>query len=47
MNRGIPGLDRLRAVSIGLVVVAHLSGTRGFPQINLSGLGEFGVRVFS
>jgi peptidoglycan/LPS O-acetylase OafA/YrhL len=46
MNRGIPSLDGLRAVSIGFVLVAHLSGTRGFPQINLPGLGEFGVRVF-
>jgi peptidoglycan/LPS O-acetylase OafA/YrhL len=46
INRGIPSLDGLRAVSISLVLFAHLLGTRGFPQINLPGLGEFGVRVF-
>jgi len=31
MGNRIPSLDGLRAVSIGLVVIAHLSGTRGFP----------------
>lgn len=46
MNRNIPSLDGLRAVSICLVLLAHLSGTRGFPRLNLDGLGEFGVRVF-
>jgi peptidoglycan/LPS O-acetylase OafA/YrhL len=46
MNRGIPSLDGLRAVSIGLVLLARLSGTRGFSRLDLTGLGEFGVRVF-
>jgi peptidoglycan/LPS O-acetylase OafA/YrhL len=46
----IPSLDGLRAVSITLVLVAHLAGTRHFPLSeaagNFWGLGEFGVRVF-
>jgi peptidoglycan/LPS O-acetylase OafA/YrhL len=46
----IPSLDGLRAISIALVLVAHLSGTRNFPLSeaagNFWGLGEFGVRVF-
>jgi peptidoglycan/LPS O-acetylase OafA/YrhL len=46
MNRGIPSLDGLRALSIGFVLLAHLSGTRGFFHLNIPGLGEFGVRVF-
>jgi len=46
MNRGIPSLDGLRALSIGFVILGHLSGTRGFFHLNLTGLGEFGVRVF-
>ncbi len=46
----IPSLDGLRAISIALVLVAHLAGTRNFPLSeaagNFWGLGEFGVRVF-
>ena len=46
----IPSLDGLRALSIALVLIAHLAGTRNFPLSeaagNFWGLGEFGVRVF-
>jgi hypothetical protein len=46
----IPSLDGLRAVSIGLVLLAHLAGTRSFPVTVESGhilaLGELGVHVF-
>ena len=46
----IPSLDGLRAISIALVLIAHLAGTRNFPVSeavgNFWGLGEFGVRVF-
>ena len=46
----IPSLDGLRAISIVMVLFAHLAGTRGFPVTagagNLLGLGELGVHVF-
>jgi peptidoglycan/LPS O-acetylase OafA/YrhL len=45
----IPSLDGLRAVSIALVVLAHLNGTRYFPTLPELGnwqLGNLGVRVF-
>ena len=46
----IPSLDGLRAVSIGLVLLAHLVGTRSFPVSAGAGqvlaLGELGVHVF-
>ena len=47
----IPSLDGLRAVSITLVLLAHLSGTAGFPIARADGLGfidtgNLGVRVF-
>jgi peptidoglycan/LPS O-acetylase OafA/YrhL len=46
----IPSLDGLRAISIGLVLLAHLVGTRSFPLTLTSGsllpLGELGVHVF-
>ena len=46
----IPSLDGLRAISIALVLLGHLAGTRGFPVSaaagNWLGLGEFGVHVF-
>jgi len=49
-DRRIPSLDGLRAVSIGMVVLSHLAGTRGFPAnagvVNILALGELGVRVF-
>jgi peptidoglycan/LPS O-acetylase OafA/YrhL len=44
----IPSLDGLRAISIGLVLEGHLTGTRGFP-LQRGGhfpLAELGVRVF-
>ena len=46
----IPSLDGLRAISIAMVLLAHLAGTRGFPMSAASGrmlgLGELGVHVF-
>ena len=47
----IAGLDGLRAISIGLVLAAHLSGTRGYPRIPgwlvpLAVNGALGVSVF-
>jgi len=50
-TRRIPSLDGLRALSIGLVVLSHLLGTRGFPfgPRALGTLGDFGylgVKVF-
>jgi peptidoglycan/LPS O-acetylase OafA/YrhL len=45
----IRSLDGLRAISIGLVVFGHLSGTRHFlPEHlgNFFGVGDLGVRVF-
>ncbi len=46
----IPSLDGVRAVAIGLVLVAHLGGTRGFPltanEADFFGTGALGVRVF-
>ncbi len=50
-SRRIPSLDGLRALSIGLVILSHLLGTRGFPfgPRALGTLGDFGylgVKVF-
>lgn len=47
-KRVIPSLDGLRALSIALVCIGHLAGTRGFPirVIPRVDLGAFGVRVF-
>ena len=44
----IPSLDGLRALSISLVLFAHLSGTRFFPSFVAArrDLGNIGVRVF-
>lgn len=43
----IPSLDGLRAVSIGLVIFAHLCGTAYFPiQYEFFNAGNMGVRVF-
>ncbi|MGD0730479.1 MAG: acyltransferase [Terracidiphilus sp.] len=47
-NVRFPSLDGLRAVSIVLVLLGHLSGTRGFGWLNL-GVGDYahlGVVVF-
>ena len=44
----IPTLDGMRAVSIVLVLLGHLAGTKNFPRL-LGPLGEFanfGVRIF-
>lgn len=49
-ERRIPSLDGLRAISITLVLISHLAGTKNFPLSaaagNFLGLGEFGVVVF-
>ncbi len=50
-SRRIPSLDGLRAISITLVIVSHLLGTRGFPvgPRAMGAIGDFGylgVRVF-
>ena len=46
----IPSLDGLRALSIGLVLLAHLVGTRSFPlsaeSSHILAFGELGVHVF-
>jgi len=45
----IPSLDGLRALSIGLVLLAHLMGTRNFvviPELGRWQLGNLGVRIF-
>lgn len=44
----LPSLDGLRAVSIGLVFVGHIAGTRGTPTFldPLSHVGNLGVKVF-
>jgi peptidoglycan/LPS O-acetylase OafA/YrhL len=47
--RSIPSLDGLRAISIGLVIVSHAVGTRGFPSFIprvLTDHGTLGVQVF-
>jgi peptidoglycan/LPS O-acetylase OafA/YrhL len=44
----LPSLDGLRALSIGLVLLGHISGTKGMARINL-GIGDYahlGVVVF-
>ena len=47
-QRVLPSLDGLRAISIGLVLLGHLIGTRGFAkQIPLlDEIGLLGVRIF-
>jgi len=46
----IPSLDGLRAISIMLVLIGHLAGTRGFPLSAAAGnrlaVAEIGVHVF-
>jgi peptidoglycan/LPS O-acetylase OafA/YrhL len=50
VDRSIPSLDGLRAISIALVLVSHLSGTRGLSSdlawTSIFDLGNLGVRVF-
>jgi len=47
VDRRIPSLDGLRALSILMVLYGHAVGTRGFPIHHASlGLAESGVRVF-
>jgi peptidoglycan/LPS O-acetylase OafA/YrhL len=48
LPRHIPSLDGLRAVSIVLVFMAHIAGTRGAPAVfdRLEHLGNLGVKVF-
>src|ERR1022692_4138331 len=44
----MPSLDGLRAISIALVLLGHLSGTRGFVRLDF-GIGDYahlGVVVF-
>jgi peptidoglycan/LPS O-acetylase OafA/YrhL len=47
-QRSIPSLDGLRALSVALVLLGHLSGTRNFPTVPawVSGYATFGVRIF-
>ena len=47
-SKRIPSLDGLRAISILLVLVGHLSGTTNFPIVagDLMNFGNLGVRVF-
>jgi peptidoglycan/LPS O-acetylase OafA/YrhL len=46
-RRAIPSLDGLRAFALPLVLIAHLSGTRGFVNWPpLYRLGTFGLRIF-
>ncbi|HUK32777.1 MAG TPA: hypothetical protein VLV86_02635, partial [Vicinamibacterales bacterium] len=48
-DRHIPSLDGLRGLSIGLVVLAHLSGVRGAPNFLSSRAfdhGQLGVKIF-
>jgi peptidoglycan/LPS O-acetylase OafA/YrhL len=46
-QRVIPSLDGLRAISIALVLLGHLDGTRHFARFPMPvDLGAFGVRVF-
>jgi len=47
MGGRMPSLDGLRAISIALVLLGHLRGTRHFfTNLVPTGLAEFGVRVF-
>jgi peptidoglycan/LPS O-acetylase OafA/YrhL len=47
LTRHIPSLDGLRAISIALVLVAHLLGTAGFLKLHERlDLGGVGVRIF-
>lgn len=47
-QKRVPSLDGLRAISIGLVLFGHLSGTRDCPWVlpEAFDLGNLGVRIF-
>jgi peptidoglycan/LPS O-acetylase OafA/YrhL len=45
-HRSIPGLDGLRAISIGIVLLSHVIGTAGFPVATQRIRGWIGVHVF-
>jgi len=48
-NSRVASLDGLRAVSIAMVILGHLAGTRGFPIVKAAvpaALAALGVRVF-
>ena len=46
-RRAIPSLDGLRAISIALVLLAHLTGTAHVPDSKLlERFGSFGVQIF-
>lgn len=49
-RKRMPALDGLRAISIALVLLGHLSGTRGFPKVDLARyVGDYanlGVTMF-
>jgi peptidoglycan/LPS O-acetylase OafA/YrhL len=42
----LPGLDGLRAISIGLVIISHSGGSGPPPLKSLIAKGEFGVDIF-
>jgi len=46
--RRIPSLDGLRALSITLVILGHLGGTKNYPHLldKFENYANFGVRVF-
>jgi peptidoglycan/LPS O-acetylase OafA/YrhL len=47
LQRRIPSLDGLRAISIVLVVLGHAAGTRnGYPSGYFDSAARFGVRIF-
>jgi peptidoglycan/LPS O-acetylase OafA/YrhL len=48
LPKRIPSLDGLRAISIGLVILAHLAGTLDLPPAfhHLDHLGNLGVKIF-
>jgi peptidoglycan/LPS O-acetylase OafA/YrhL len=50
-DKRMPSLDGLRAISIGLVLIAHIAEMRGFPSLGRAHwipekCGELGVKIF-